>query len=406
MQSSYVFLLLIVVIIIIAIVVLYLNEFTDVFGKKYKLNKDEKNILQGATAVQTGLKSKSYNNYDFNTSNLTNEYIKVVGSIDSVSNKYNELETKVTSTSNLTAGLDGFDINAHKSMYAVLEQAYGGASNVDTSLTRMLDAYKIEYDNSANIYNYVIGCNVEGRQIKMQNDVIINSDLKICDKETTPNCYTFSIDSSKDLLINYEVGGNVTSNLVIKQTDFSKDSMKNRKLLPSSYTEPFVNQSYLKSDYMSVTKEGFSNYSTVNDLVDKKIAEKSNQWAIGYGNISSKSKEVQKSIFNSAKGNNSIILTYKQLDDNEVKDGTIKYIQVKDNKYSIYPFYRYIQPVFKKTVDGNVKHYIKYNTEEKDIIEYSGTVETINITQNMYMPIEITETLKGDGVEIIYVKHE
>lgn len=94
------------------------------------------------------------------------------------------------------------------------------------------------------------------------------------------------------------------------------------------------------------------------------------------------------------------------LEGDEITDNSIKYIEVKDKKYGIYPFYRYIQPLFKKTVDGNVKHYIKYNKEKSNILEYTGTVTTVNITQNMFMPQDIIDTLKEDGVELIYIKHD
>lgn len=405
MQSSYVFLLLIVVIIIVAVTILYLYQFTDVFGKKYKLEKDEKNILKGATAVQSGLKGKTYKNYDFNTSNLSNEYIKVIDSIDSISNNYSDLETKLTSTSNLAAGLNGFNIEAHKSMYAVLENVYNGSSNVDTSLTRMLDAYKVEYDNNGAIYNYIIGSsNVDRKDnIIMNNDVIINSDLKICNTVENPRkCFTFSIDGD-DLKIDYD--GADDAIIKLKRTDTTNNTVT----YPGVTVDPFTNKikSYPKTQYMPLM-EGFEtkSYPTVSSIVDKKLAEKSNQWAIGYGNLSSKSKDVQKNIFNSAKGNNSIILTYKMLEGDEITDNSIKYIEVKDKKYGIYPFYRYIQPLFKKTVDGNVKHYIKYNKEKSNILEYTGTVTTVNITQNMFMPQDIIDTLKEDGVELIYIKHD
>ena len=405
MQSSYVFLLLIVVIIIVAVTILYIYQFTDVFGKKYKLEKDEKNILKGATAVQSGLKGKTYQNYDFNTSNLSNEYIKVIDSIDSISNNYSDLETKLTSTSNLAAGLNGFNIEAHKSMYAVLKDAYGNdTSDVNSNLTRMLDAYKVQYDNNGAIYNYIIGSNVDGREIRMNSDVIINSDLKICNTvEQTRKCYTFSIDNN-DLKIDYD--GTDAANIKLKRAG---NTYQNIATNTATTVDTFTNKikSYPKTQYMPLMEEfETKSYPTVSDIVDKKLAEKSNQWAIGYGNLSSKSKDVQKNIFNSAKGNNSIILTYKMLEGDEITDNSIKYIEVKDKKYGIYPFYRYIQPLFKKTVNGNVKHYIKYNKDKLNMLEYTGTVTTVNITQNMFMPQDIMDTLKEDGVELIYIKHD
>lgn len=416
MQSSYVFLLLIVVIIIVAVTILYIYQFTDVFGKKYKLEKDEKNILKGATAVQSGLKGKTYKNYDFNTSNLSNEYIKVIDSIDSISNNYSDLETKLTSTSNLAAGLNGFNIEAHKSMYAVLKDAYG--DTVDTSLTNMLNAYKVQYDNNGAIYNYIIGSsNVDRKDnIIMNNDVIINSDLKICDNNER-YCYKFQVDTNSNLKIdlidqdnNNEIkDGNITLRRTASENIPEHNITAGDTYYGNVVVDPFTNKikSYPKTQYMPLMEEfETKSYPTVSDIVDKKLAEKSNQWAIGYGNLSSKSKDVQKNIFNSAKGNNSIILTYKMLEGDEITDNSIKYIEVKDKKYGIYPFYRYIQPLFKKTVNGNVKHYIKYNKEKSNMLEYTGTVTTVNITQNMFMPQDIMDTLKEDGVELIYIKHD
>ena len=260
-ESALSIILLFIVIIAISLYVLY--EFTDVFKNGKKFTHKELKVLDEAKSYDTTLKSQII---DENISSLTSNVNTISASMDSVN-----------------SNLEGVNMDFLKGIYTEFESNAIQTSNLIDSIKNS-EFYK--YDFNDNIHSYIIGANTEDQskhRIDLINNIEINTNLKICDKDKS-DCFNFKVDDQGNLKIAKDGGDGR-----IFLGNINNDDITSRQVIMPLYTIKASSTNGLYSI------EGFSNGPSI-----KKISPPTNNinWYIGYDSIHTMSSADQKRLYN------------------------------------------------------------------------------------------------------------